>query len=113
MPLYRRLAYRLDRARPLTELPARFYALQLIAMSSQEELDQFVAERRLQGMTSTRVERNGQLFYVLLAGIYEDGETAERAAISLEAELAGFEPWLRPLRTLQEAVRRADRLAGD
>ena len=107
------MAYEWNREQPLTDLPAKFYALQLLAMSSQEEVDQFLAEQQLQGMTSARVERNGKLFYVLLAGIYEDDETAERAALSLEAELTGFEPWLRPLRTLQDAIRRADRLAGD
>ncbi len=97
----------------MNELPAEFYALQLLAMSTPEELAQFTAERRLSGMASVRVERNGDIYYVLLAGIYENSETAERAAISLEAELDGLEPWIRPLRTLLDAMRRADQIAGE
>ena len=112
VPLYRRLAYQSDRELQLMKLPAGFYALQLLAMSSREELAQLVNERRLQGTITALVERNGRFFYVLLAGIYENSETAERAAISLEAEFDDFKPWVRPLRTLQNAMRRADRIAG-
>lgn len=113
LPLYRQLAYQSDSARQLTELPSEFYALQLFAMSSQEELAQFVNNRQLQGMTTARVERNGELFYVLIAGIYENSEAAERAALSIEAEFDVFKPWVRPLRTLQSAVRRAEHITDD
>ncbi len=59
-----------------------------------------------------RVERNGELFYVLLMGIYEDADRARRAVDSLPDEIGGAEPWIRPLGSLQSAMLRADRLAG-
>ena len=113
LPLYRRLAYQPDGDQPLLELPSDFYALQLVAMSTQEEAERFAAARGLVGTATARVERDGRFYFVLLAGIYEDGEAAERAAISIEEALDGMEVWVRPLRTLQRAIVRADQLAGD
>lgn len=113
LPLYRQLAQQTAGEQSLLELPAGFYAVQLLAMSSAEDLALFVTERQLQGTTSVRVERGGDIYHVLLAGVYADGEAAEQAALSLEAELDGVEPWVRPLRTLHSAMRRADEIAGD
>ena len=113
LPLYRRLAYQPDRDLRLLELPAEFYVVQLVAMSTQEEAEQFAAARGLQGTATARIERNGRLYFVLLAGIYDDDEAAERAAISIEDALDGTQAWVRPLRTLQDAIRRAERLTGD
>ena len=111
LPLYRRLAYQQDR--DLLELPAKFYAVQLVAMSTPEEAERFAASRGLEGTATARVERDGRFYFVLLAGIYEDGEAAERAAISIEDALDGMQAWVRPLRTLQDAILRAEQLAGD
>jgi DamX protein len=111
-PEHVRLAYRPDRPTALTDLPADFYAVQLMAMSSKDSLEAFVAREGIRNMSAARVERDGELFYVLLLGIYENAETARRAVASLPDEIGGAEPWIRPLGSLQSAMQRADRLAG-
>ncbi len=111
-PEHVRLAYRPSRPTALTDLPADFYAVQLMAMSSKESLEAFVTREGISNMSAARVERNGELFYVLLLGIYEDADRARRAVESLPDEIGGAEPWIRPLGSLQSAMLRADRLAG-
>ena len=111
-PEHLRLAYRPSQPTALTDLPADFYAVQIMAMSSKESLEAFVAREGISNMSAARVERDGALFYVLLLGIYEDADKARRAVASLPEEIAGAEPWIRPLGSLQSAMQRADRLAG-
>lgn len=111
MPDYLRLAYRPDREVAFTELPDEFYAVQLLALSSSGAVERFVAEARVPGLAAARVERGGRLFYVLLLGIYRDRADAVRAIASPPDELKELTPWIRPLGTLKEAMRRADDLA--
>ena len=110
LPLYRRLseaATSLD----LLALPADYYALQLLAMSSQEALDSFAAEQGLQGALATRVARDGKIFHVLLAGVYADQAAAEQALGSLPATVRALRPWIRPVGLLQKAIRQAGDMA--
>lgn len=112
LPLYQELAYQPAVPVALTELPADFYAIQLLALSSRQELEQFVMDNGLHGMAAARIESKGQLRHVLLAGIYQDQATAERAAASLPENLRVMQPWVRALDSLQGAMRRADELLG-
>ncbi len=112
MPLYRRLAYRPTDYVRLNELPPEFYVVQLVAVQTREALEEYAAREQLKNMTAARVERGGKLFYVLLLGIYEDRVRADRAATSLPPEFEDFEPWVRSLGSLQEAIARGDELAG-
>ena len=105
--MYRQLAHGGDAQADLLTLPANFYALQLLAMSSQEALDGFATEQGLRDTISTRVARDGNVFYVLLAGIYEDQDAAERALASLPPAVQALPPWIRPLGLLQRAMRQA------
>lgn len=105
--MYRQLAHSGDAQADLLSLPANFYALQLLAMSSQEALDSFAAEQGLRQTISTRVARDGTVFYVLLAGIYADQDAAERALASLPPAVQALPPWIRPLGLLQRAMRQA------
>ncbi|NEO26759.1 MAG: SPOR domain-containing protein, partial [Kamptonema sp. SIO4C4] len=83
VPEHVRLAYRPDGAVALTDLPEDFYAVQLLAMSSKEALESFVAREQISGMSAARVERNGELYFVLLLGIYENADIAREAVASL------------------------------
>jgi septal ring-binding cell division protein DamX len=112
VPEHVRLAYRPDGPVALTDLPEDFYAVQLLAMSSKEALESFVAREQISGMSAARVERNGELYFVLLLGIYESADIAREAVASLPPEIGGAEPWVRPLGSLQSAMLRADSLAG-
>ena len=90
------------------EMPGSHYAIQLIAMKTSEELDEFVRRHGLDGTLATRVERQGELYYVLLLGVYEVLREAEDAKAGLPTALRDAEPWIRPLSSLQAAMGRAE-----
>ena len=112
LPLYRRLAYRPSETVPLDDLPPGFFAVQLVAVQTKAALEQYAERERLRNMSAARVERDGELFYVLLLGVYETRARAERAAANLPAEFQQFSPWVRSVASLQEAIARANALAG-
>ena len=105
-------AYRPDRPVPLTEVPPDYYVVQLVALGTKEALEEYAARKALQGMSAARVERNGRLFYVLLLGVYPDRQAADDAAANLPPEFGEFDPWVRRVESLQQAIRRGDELAG-
>ena len=109
---HRDLAYRPDRPTPLTEVPADYYVVQLVALTSKEALEEYAKRKELRGMSAARVERGGALYYVLLLGVYPDRRRADLAAADLPEAFAEFAPWVRRVGSLQEAIRRADALAG-
>ena len=104
------MAYQPDRPTDLAGLPGTYYAIQLIALSSQEDLGSFIADNNLPAMPGAVVEKDGARFYALLAGIYTDRETAERAVRSLPEALIAHTPWVRSLESLQAAMKRAEQL---
>lgn len=110
IPLYQRLAYQPDGPTALTDLPGSYYTIQLIALSSKEDLEKFIVDNDLPSMSGAVVEKDGQRFYALLAGIYTDRETAERAARNLPEEMSAHGPWLRSMESLQAAIARAEQL---
>ena len=112
LPLYRRLAYRPTETVPLDDLPPGFFAVQLVAVQTKAALEEYAQRQRLRNMSAARVERDGEMFYVLLLGIYETRERADRAAASLPPEFEQFTPWVRSVASLQEAIARANALAG-
>lgn len=111
-PLYKQLAFQPDKPTRLLDLPSSFYAVQLVALSSKEVLDAYAAQERLRGMSAARVENDGRLYYVLLLGIYPDRQSAQTAADNMPAALSDMNPWVRDLGSLQQAMSRADALAG-
>jgi len=108
-PLYQQLAYQPEEAVSLVDLPGTYYAIQLVALESQEDLAAFVVDRGLPPMSGARVENGGRIFYVLLAGVYADRETGQRAMDSLPESLRAMDPWLRPMSSLREGIIRAER----
>ena len=110
LPLYQQLSFQPERPTSLADLPETFYVVQLIALSTQEDLEQYIAENDLPVMSGAVVEKDGDRFYALLAGIYPDRDTAERAARSLPEELAAHGPWVRSMKSLQAAIARAEQL---
>ncbi|MCY3622036.1 MAG: SPOR domain-containing protein [Gammaproteobacteria bacterium] len=110
LPLYQELSFRPDRPTDLADLPGTFYVIQLIALSTREDLEQYIADNDLPVMSGAVVEKGGERFYALLAGIYADRETAERAARSLPEKLSAHGPWVRSMESLQAAMARAEQL---
>lgn len=112
VPTHIRLAYRPDKPTSMLDLPADFYAVQLIAMTSRERLEAYIEKNQLEGMSAARVERDGGLYFVLILGIYQTRELAEQASQTIPPPLDTTEPWIRPLGALQEAMIRGDAIAG-
>lgn len=111
LPDWQRFAYRPTEYSALSELPAHFYAVQIVAMSSMEALESFAMEHPLSGALAARVETDGELYYVLLLGFYETLADAQAATASRPGSLMNSEPWIRKLGSLQDAVVRANVLA--
>ena len=109
-PAYARLAYQPEEPTALMDLPADFYAVQLMAMSKAETLEAYVQAMGLPGLSAARVERDGEPFYVLLLGVYRSRADAETAIEELPAPLEEFNPWVRRLGSLQAAMLRAEAL---
>jgi septal ring-binding cell division protein DamX len=112
IPTYQQLAYMPDEAVQLIDLPADFYAVQILAMTSRQALEDYADEHDLPSMAAARVARNGELYYVLLLGVYRDKPTAEEAAAQLPERIMSQNPWVRSMKSLQEAIANADRLAS-
>jgi len=106
-PDYQRLAYQPSAPIALADLPSDFYTIQLLAMNSRSELEVYVQEAGVPGMSAAPVELNGALYYALLLGVYESRANAERALQGLPAAFADLNPWIRSLKSLQAAMTRA------
>ncbi|MDE0192681.1 MAG: SPOR domain-containing protein [Gammaproteobacteria bacterium] len=113
LPLYQQLAFQPQRPTALSDLPATFYVIQVIALSTPEDLDRYIADNDLPAMSGAVVEKDGERFYALLAGIYTDRETAERATRSLPEALSAHGPWVRSMESLQAAMARAEQLPAE
>ncbi len=112
LPIHLRLAYRPDKPISLLDLPKEFMAVQLLAVSSKEALQDYARTHGLQGMSAARVAAQaGQLRYVLLLGIYENRELAQRAIKDLPPPLNVLDVWIRPMGSLQQAIIAGDDLA--
>ena len=113
LPLYRALAYRPERAVRLVDLPAEYFAVQLLASSSKENLERFASSAKIDGLAAARIASSGRLLYILMLGIYPDRDSAERAAAAVPERIRGeVVPWVRSLGSLQSAMLAGDELAG-
>ena len=93
-------------AAALLELPATHYAVQLVALRTESELQDLVARYGLDHLIRTRIDRDGEAFHVLLLGVYADIDDARRAVAALPPRLRDITPWVRPLGSLREAMQR-------
>ena len=112
IPQYVQLAYVPERKTPLLELPAHYWIVQALALSSKEALEAFAQKHQLQGMTAARIAQDGKLFYILLLGVYETRERAARAIENVPPPFDNLSLWLRPLGSLQAAMAAANSLSG-
>jgi septal ring-binding cell division protein DamX len=112
LPEYVRLAYRPAEPTPLAQLPREFYAVQVLATNTRQALEAFVERHGIAGVSAARVERDGELYYVLLLGVYESLDIARRAVAELPRPFQDHTPWIRPLGSLQSAMARADALGA-
>ena len=112
-PKHVRLSYKPEKPMSILELPGDFWAVQLVALSSPEAVEEYVERHQMRGMSAARIWDGSQLFYVLLLGIYETRAVAEEAVTDLPPPFNLHTPWIRPLASLQRAMVAADEIAGD
>ncbi len=96
----------------IADLPPGYYTIQLVAFSDRERLQTFAEAHDLWGLTAARVRNGQRLYYVLLWGVYESYDQALEYLDKLPASLDRDKVWVRPLGSLQAAMRAADEFTG-
>ena len=107
LPPHVALAYRPESAVSLLDLPDKFWAVQLLAVSSKAALEDYARKNNLRGMSAAEIVSGGSRFYILLLGIYETRERAERAVAGLPPPFDDH--WIRSLGSLKQGMLEAER----
>ncbi|WP_262864747.1 SPOR domain-containing protein [Morganella morganii] len=85
--------------------PGRHYTLQLSGGTTPDELYRTARKHKLTNYLVYETERNGQRWFVLVAGEYATLTTANQALKALPAELRRKGPWVRALRQVQKELK--------
>lgn len=96
----------------LLTLSGSLFAVQLIAMSTVGLAEDFIARHGLDDALSLELAKDGEHYHVVLLGIYETFAEAEAAVENRPESLSGVQPWIRPLESIQTAIREARGLAA-
>lgn len=87
--------------------PGSYFAIQLAALAELSETESFRNQYPLANLLQVRIESNDQLWFVLLAGVYESYVDAKQAEYDLLEDYPDLSSWVRPISGLQKAVERA------
>lgn len=86
--------------------PAARYTLQLVSLSSPTRVREFIDLQSDKSRFATyRLQRNGQLFHVVVYGSFASKAEADTAAARLPPSAGGVQPWIRTFGQVQESVR--------
>ena len=89
----------------LKQQPVAAYTIQLVSLSSEERLATYLAQQRDRGQFAWYpIVRGGKRLYVVTYGQFDSKAAADTAAASLPGEVGKVEPWVRPLKLVQEAI---------
>jgi len=81
------------------------YTIQLVSLSTEERLVTYLAQQRdRQQFAWYPIVRGGKRLYVVTYGQFDSKAAADTAAASLPSEVGKVEPWVRPLKLVQEAI---------
>ncbi|MCZ6890157.1 MAG: AAA family ATPase [Gammaproteobacteria bacterium] len=82
------------------------YTLQLLGTSSRANLAAYLAKQTGTGTFAVfESSLKGAPFYIVVYGIYPDRASAAAAATQLPASIGKVDPWVRPLASIQAAIR--------
>ena len=85
------------------------YAIQIVTLSSAQQIQDLVNEQSLSGFARFRYKSDNQLRYVLTYGVYATPEAAEAGSQLLIEKLQGFNAtptlWIRELLPIQKSIR--------
>ena len=99
----------LNKAQWLMRQSEQAFSLQLVTLSSKQQIERFVAEEpalKDYSVAYYRYQKEGQLLYVVTLGVFADAATAQQVKESLQlGRVAPEEAWIRPLDEIQAQVR--------
>ncbi len=85
------------------------YAIQIVTLSSAQQIQDLVNAQSLSGFARFRYKSDDQLRYVLTYGVYATPEAAEAGSQLLIEKLQGFNAtptlWVRELMPIQKSIR--------
>ena len=85
------------------------YAIQLVTLSSAQQIQDLVSAQSLSGFARFRYKSDNQLRYVITYGVYATPEAAEAGSQLLIENLQGFNEtptlWVRELMPIQKSIR--------
>ena len=84
----------------LSEIPADYFTVQVVASSSMKSLNAFAAQYGLATKLTAQVTAGTKVWNVLLVGSYPTLEEAKTALIGIKANVP-TSPWIRKISTLQ------------
>lgn len=86
--------------------PANHFTLQLSSASRSDSLNAFARQQNLQHYLVYETSRDGKPWYVLVSGTYPTSADAKRAISSLPAEVQAKKPWVKPVRQVQQDLKK-------
>lgn len=88
--------------RPLSEFPDSYYTVQLMTMSSRSALEEFLADKEINGLSTVDVFSGGKSRIAVLLGFFDSKSSAEEATKHIPEALAEVTPWVRPLAAINK-----------
>ena len=102
-------AAELNKAQWLMRQSEQALSLQLVTLSSKQQIERFVAEEpalKDYPVAYYRYQKEGQLLYVVTLGVFADAASAQQVKESLQlGRVAPEEAWIRPLDEIQAQIR--------
>ena len=99
----------LNKAQWLMRQSEQAFSLQLVTLSSKQQIERFVAEEpalKDYPVAYYRYQKEGQLLYVVTLGVFADAASAQQVKESLQlGRVAPEEAWIRPLDEIQAQIR--------
>ena len=99
----------LNKAQWLMRQSEQTVTLQLVTLSSEQQIERFVAEEpalKDHPVAYYRYQKEGQLLYVVTLGVFADAASAQQVKESLQlGRVAPEEAWIRPLDEIQAQIR--------
>lgn len=90
----------------LLRLPASGFALQLMAASTAEALNTFMAQQpNRKNLRMYHSTRNGKALYIAVEGFYADKASAQAAVVNLPEQQRRMGPWPKPLEQIHREIR--------
>ena len=95
----------------LMKLMSHYYAVQVVSLSTEDNLNRFLKENNLFEKAYLRTWAKGQAWYVVIFGVYEDYSKAKRVLESIPYRFK-TKAWIRSVGSLQEAMKEFERQQG-